>query len=1110
MNLICPYPGLRPFNENESIFFKGREDHIDKIINQLQEKKYLMVTGASGDGKSSLIYAGLIPRSRAGFFKSKFNNWIIADLKPERSPLTNLAIAITEHLNLNNLNEVEKELSYGFSSLIKLYKESNFYLDYDSETYQNADFNEKQNLKNRSANLLILIDQFEELFTNAENFSKGKPSIQAITLINLIIETTKIAAKQNIPIYIVSTMRSDYVGDCAVFKGLPELMVYSQFFVPRLKRQEIQRAIVEPSKLSGNKINNRLVERLINELGEGQDQLPILQHALNRIWKTHMEDSSPEMDLIHYAKVGGINKDLLPLEQKNQFDIWYTKEPEFKHTTGWKNQTTNLTNVLNAHARELFETSVSYCQKHIGEDINRQEAHELLKKIFTCLTKINDNRAVRNRLSVAEIKNIIGNNFSNKLLEGLVNIYRDKENTLLRPFISSEKDSLFLKDTDILDITHESLIRNWTELTEWTKKEQETILIINDLTKQLERWVGNNQSKDFLLTTGSVNYYNSWMETTKPNPYLIAKYDLSNLTKQQKLEEATEFLQTTTLYIDASQANIKRRQKIMRAITAVIICVLICFTSWAFIERNKAVKQQTIANQKTQEALVFGKYALSAEQEAVRVKDSAVKLKELAQQSEKLAVSAKLQAELSKQEAIAAKLVAEAQKLNAIEQTKLANNEKTNAEKQTQKAEQQKLKAEQSELKSQKLKLLSIAQNLTLKSALYKNNNQLMGKLAVQAYKFNKDNGGIEDDPIIYDGLKNAYAILDDNKHTIIANAPSEMRVLTEINKVLYAVDLDGKIYAQNYEVGTSSVIERIEYGSPINTLYFNQSNNNLITGHENFTVCLWDTKNKINPKNNKQTFKEFKGHKGLIRAAVISSDEQQLATAGKDSLLLIWNIKPETNLPFNTLKTTGTVKALVFVNNNKAIIAAQTDGKVIYWDFETNQTTQLYKSANAKPLCLAYNSIKNALLVGLSEGTLLQLYLNTNDFNNLKIKQYKAHASAIENITFNADFSMLATSSADKLIKFYNYKAYFESGNLQSNFCEIKDNAAKVKYLLFNAENKIVASLNDKSIHVWETSCSKLVSNICNLLQSNLSKQSWNYYIGEDIPYQKTCESLP
>jgi excinuclease UvrABC ATPase subunit len=80
---ICPYPGLRPFNQDESVFFKGREEHINKIISQLQEKKFIMVTGASGDGKSSLIYAGLIPRAKAGFFKSRFNNWIISDLKPD-------------------------------------------------------------------------------------------------------------------------------------------------------------------------------------------------------------------------------------------------------------------------------------------------------------------------------------------------------------------------------------------------------------------------------------------------------------------------------------------------------------------------------------------------------------------------------------------------------------------------------------------------------------------------------------------------------------------------------------------------------------------------------------------------------------------------------------------------------------------------------------------------------------------------------------------------------------------------------------------------------------------------------------------------------------------
>src|SRR5665213_1822640 len=132
---ICPYPGLRPFNEEESIFFKGREEHIDKIISQLQEKKFLMLTGASGDGKSSLIYAGLIPRSRAGFFKARFNNWMIVDFRPERAPLSNLASALNHHLNIPEVKELEEELSYGFSSLVKIYKESKYYFDNDSENF---------------------------------------------------------------------------------------------------------------------------------------------------------------------------------------------------------------------------------------------------------------------------------------------------------------------------------------------------------------------------------------------------------------------------------------------------------------------------------------------------------------------------------------------------------------------------------------------------------------------------------------------------------------------------------------------------------------------------------------------------------------------------------------------------------------------------------------------------------------------------------------------------------------------------------------------------------------------------------------------------------------
>ena len=60
MNRISPYPGLRPFSEEEAIFFRGRENHISQIIQSLENNHFVMITGASGDGKSSIVYACLL------------------------------------------------------------------------------------------------------------------------------------------------------------------------------------------------------------------------------------------------------------------------------------------------------------------------------------------------------------------------------------------------------------------------------------------------------------------------------------------------------------------------------------------------------------------------------------------------------------------------------------------------------------------------------------------------------------------------------------------------------------------------------------------------------------------------------------------------------------------------------------------------------------------------------------------------------------------------------------------------------------------------------------------------------------------------------------------
>ena len=125
---ICPYTGLRSFTEEESLYFKGRDLQIDQIAALLEQNKFLMVTGASGEGKSSLIYAGLIPNARAGFFKAKYTNWVVADFRPERSPVHNMSAALARTFDTRT-STIETELRRGFSSLIDLYTNSDFYVD---------------------------------------------------------------------------------------------------------------------------------------------------------------------------------------------------------------------------------------------------------------------------------------------------------------------------------------------------------------------------------------------------------------------------------------------------------------------------------------------------------------------------------------------------------------------------------------------------------------------------------------------------------------------------------------------------------------------------------------------------------------------------------------------------------------------------------------------------------------------------------------------------------------------------------------------------------------------------------------------------------------------
>ena len=104
----------------------------------------------------------------------------------------------------------------------------------------------------------------------------------------------------------------------------------------------------------------------------------------------------------------------------------------------------------------------------------------------------------------------------------------------------------------------------------------------------------------------------------------------------------------------------------------------------------------------------------------------------------------------------------------------------------------------------------------------------------------------------------------------------------------------------------------------------------------------------------------------------------------------------------------------------------------------------------------------------------------------------------------------MLATSSWDKTIKFYNYHEFFELGNIVGGVVNIKNLNNRTRSLIFTVDNKLVAGLSNKSIRIWETSSATLALMICDLVKRDMTVAEWSDMVGAEIPYEKTCGRNP
>jgi len=1087
---IRPYPGLRPFTEEESIFFKGRDLHIRQIIKQLEDKKITIITGASGDGKSSLVYAGVIPNARAGFFHAEYNNWLICDFRPERSPLTNLSQSLSTHMNID-AQYIENELKLGFSSLVQLYKNSEFYIDKNSDEWKNADEEEQKIIKSKAANLFILADQFEEFFTNPENYLNGVPSEEAYTTINLLLETASISIIEDLPIYLVFTMRSDFISQSVAFKGLPEFIGYSQFFVPRLQRNELQQVIEEPAKLAGGKISKRLTETIINELQEGFDQLPIIQHTLSQLW-TSARNGEDEMDLVHLVKLAGLPKKYLSEQEQKDFNDWLKTQEKFKRENYNR---ANLSNVLNTHANILYETAYLYYMEVVewgDKSISEEDAKMIIKVAFQSLTKIDKGRAVRNRVTLREITDIINkDHISYETVCGVLNIFRLPKNNFIRPYIEDDDiESQYLSANTVLDITHEALIRNWNLLTYWENEEKENYNNFLDFKIQLQRWLDHDKAKEFLLPLGTLVHFEKWYEKFQPNKYWIAKYDKSFDTVDVQLERAEQLADDIREYLQESRAAIKaiERRKRIRVLLYLFMSIFIIislsgFTWWAMQERKNAIKQKQVAEK--QKELTEQQRKLAEEQKNKAI--AATKLMQIeklkADSSAYQALLAKRQSDSAKEYAIAMKILAEEQSQKAKLEAQKALTEKQRAEEARKIAEQARKRAEVASDSAKRLSYLALARTLALKAQNRYENPQLNLQLAIQAYEFNKEYGGSYRHPDIYNALR--YALL--------ANGVSNILDITD-EKIIsfYVLGKNLLIHTKNNNLITYDVKNRQILSSellfktkiPVNTSYF-LNDNMLVIGFENREQYLLFISEKESYR--------LRGHTGLIRSADLSPNGQEFITAGRDHTIRVWKVEKHNQTEIKKITLDARINAVKYLADGNNIIAALSNGKIIQWNLETDQTELLAQRDNIQAISIGINDSRSMLAVGFENGSVL--IFRTNDLTNPK--NYLLSNIGINAIDFNSTDSLLSVAKENRQINIDDLQ------NMHTNSIKIFDHDVKVRNLIFSKNDRLYGLCEDNTIRFWEKDNKIYAVKVKKLMTNVLSKKDWDTYVGKTVPYE-------
>jgi WD40 repeat protein/class 3 adenylate cyclase len=267
-----PYKGLRPFEEGDAPDFFGREALTEQLVERLGETRFLAVVGPSGSGKSSVVRAGLIPALRRGALPGS-GDWLIVEMFPGAHPLAELEAGLLR-VAVNPPSSLIEQLERDDHGLLRA---------------------AKRVLPVGGSELVLLIDQFEEVFTLVEDEAARTHFLESLEAA---------VTEPHSRLRVVTTLRADFYDRPLLYRGFAELLRSRVEAVVPLSPEELERAISGPAKRVDMRLEHGLVAQMLAEVADEPGALPLLQYALTELFERR-EDSV--LSLEAYRAIGGIS-----------------------------------------------------------------------------------------------------------------------------------------------------------------------------------------------------------------------------------------------------------------------------------------------------------------------------------------------------------------------------------------------------------------------------------------------------------------------------------------------------------------------------------------------------------------------------------------------------------------------------------------------------------------------------------------------------------------------------------------------------------------------------------------------------------------------------------